>query len=170
MTARSSESFEAALSMARDRRGSVLLVVVVVLVVMLASVGLAVDLGRGYVEKVRIGRAVDAGALAAARMLRQGQLTAEAEAEAVARANGIADGVGDIDTDLTFGTNPAGESTVLFAANRTIPTTFMRVVGLREMEISASGLAAIPPLDVVFVLDTSGSLSQAGAFDELQDA
>jgi Flp pilus assembly protein TadG len=178
MTALSSRSLQSAraraerarLAVARDRRGSVLLVVVVVLVVMLASVGLAVDLGRGYVEKVRIGRAVDAGALAAARTLRLGQTLAEQEAEAVARANGIADGIGDIDTDLTFGTNANGESTVLFAADRTIPTTFMRVVGLRQMAISASGLAAVPPLDIVLVLDTSGSLATAGAFDELQDA
>jgi Mg-chelatase subunit ChlD len=170
MTVLSSEALGSVAWAVRDRRGSVLLVVVAVLIVMLASVGLAVDLGRGYVEKVRIGRAVDAGALAAARMLRQGQVTAENEAVAVARANGISEGVGDIDTDLTFGTNANGESTVLFAANRTIPTTFMRVVGFRQMAISASGLAAVPPLDVVFVLDTSGSLASAGAFDELQDA
>jgi Flp pilus assembly protein TadG len=164
---RAAESF---LSVARDRRGSVLFVVVAVLVVMLASVGLAVDLGRGYVEKLHIGRAVDAGALAAARALRLGQDVAEDEAEAVATANGITDGVGTIETDLTFGTNAAGESTVLFAANRTVPTTFMRIVGLRQMNVSASGLAAVPPLDVVLILDTSGSLLAADAFDDLQDA
>jgi Mg-chelatase subunit ChlD len=156
--------------LARDQRGSVLFVVVAVLVVMLASVGLAVDLGRGYVEKLHIGRAVDAGALAAARALRLGVGVAEDEAEAVATANGITDGVGSINTDLTFGTNANGESTVLFAANRTVPTTFMRIVGLRQMNVSASGLAAVPPLDVVLILDTSGSLATAGAFDELQDA
>jgi hypothetical protein len=44
------------------------------------------------------------------------------------------------------------------------------VVGIGSMEVAASAVAAVPPVDVVLVLDTSGSLSAAGAFDELQQA
>src|SRR5690606_16800944 len=124
----------------------------------------AIDLGRGYVEKMRLARAVDAGALAAARTLRQGEAAAREEAEAVARANRVARGIGDIATSLQFSANDRGENTVLFNATRTVPTTFMRVVGIDEMAVRASGLAAVPPLDVVLVLDTSGSLGDAGAW------
>jgi Flp pilus assembly protein TadG len=127
-------------------------------------------MGRGYIEKARLGRAVDAGALAAARSLRRGEDVARTEAETVARANHVAVGIGDITTQLSFGNNERGESTVLFGASRTIPTTFMTVLGIANMSVSASATSAVPPVDIVLVLDTSGSLALAGAWGALQDA
>jgi len=79
-----------------DERGGIMALVAVALIMVLASTGLAVDLGRGYVERLRLGRAVDAGSLAGARTLRLGQPSAQSEALAVARANGVEDGVGDL--------------------------------------------------------------------------
>lgn len=172
MTARSSDrpGPRPAREIVGNERGAVLAVVALTLIVLLASTGLAIDLGRGYIAKVRIARAVDAGALAGARTLRSGEAAAREEAEAVARANGIANGIGDIETELTFGMNDRGENTVVFSANRTLPTTFMRVVNRYEMEVSATAEAAVPPLDVVLILDTSGSLAQMGAWGALQNA
>ena len=53
-----------------DERGAILVFVAVSLVGIIGVSGLAIDLGRGYVTKVRLSRAVDAAALAAARSLR----------------------------------------------------------------------------------------------------
>jgi Mg-chelatase subunit ChlD len=128
------------------------------------------DLGRAYLVKIRLGRAVDAGALAAARALREDEDAARAEAERVARANGVATGIGDVTTSLAFGTNERGEATVTFTATRTVSTAFATIVGLPNLRVSATAVAAVPPVDVVLVLDTSGSLATAGAFDELQQA
>lgn len=153
-----------------DERGGILALVAVSMVMMLASTGLAVDLGRGYVERLRLGRAVDAGALAAARTLRMGQATARAEGLAVARANGVADALPDVSASIRFGINERGENTVTMQAARTIPTTFMRILGHQQMELAAHATAAVPPIDLVLVLDQSGSLEFSGVWGDLQDA
>jgi Flp pilus assembly protein TadG len=153
-----------------DRRGAVLAIVALCLVVILGSVGLGLDLGRAYIEQQRLGRAVDAAALAGARSLRDGVGAARAEASAIARANGVANGLNGITTWVTFGTNERGEGTVTVSATRSVPTTFMMILGIDHMDVTANAVAAVPPIDVVLVLDTSGSLGTAGAFDELQTA
>jgi len=152
-----------------DEKGGILAFVAVSLVMMLASTGLAVDLGRGYVERLRLGRAVDAGALAGARTLRTGQSTAMGEAQAVAAVNGVIGGV-DVSTSIRFGVNARGENTVTMTASRTIPTTFMRVLGHQDMAIAASATAAVPPIDLVLTLDQSGSLARTGSWRSLQQA
>ncbi|MFV1986011.1 MAG: VWA domain-containing protein [Gemmatimonadota bacterium] len=154
----------------RDERGGIAALVAVALIMVLASTGLAVDMGRGYVERLRLGRAVDAGALAGARALRLGQPAAVSEATAVARANGVAPGVGDIATSIQFGVNSRGENTITMQAGRTIPTTFMKVLGRQDMTLGVSATAAVTPLDLVLVLDQSGSLRRTNSWGNLQNA
>ncbi len=154
----------------RDERGGIAALVAVSLIMVLASTGLAVDLGRGYVERVRLGRAVDAGVLAGARSLRLGQPMARTEAAAVAKANGVSPGVGDIATSIQFGVNARGENTITMQAGRTIPTTFMRVLGHQDMTLGVTATAAVTPLDLVLVLDQSGSLGRTNSWRSLQSA
>ena len=152
-----------------DESGAVLVLVAVSLFMILGATGLALDLGRGYLEKMRIGRAVDAAALAGARALRSGQATALSQANAVARANGVAAGQGT-GTSVTFGTNARGENTVTVSASRAVPTTFIRILGHMQMDVGAIATAAVPPLDLVLVVDQSGSLERENAWDDLQAA
>ncbi len=154
----------------RDESGAILILLAVSLVMMMASAGLAIDLGRGYVEHTRISRAVDAGALAGARTLRLGQVTARAQAEAVARANGVDIGPGGTQVLVTFGVNARGENTVMMTASRPLPTTFMRILGQRSLDIGSGATAAVPPVDLTLVLDQSGSLEREGAWGDLQTA
>jgi Flp pilus assembly protein TadG len=132
--------------------------------------GLAVDVGRGYLLKAQLSRAVDAAALAAARSLREGRSTAQARAVAVAAANGVQAGVHRATFSLSFGTNEAEEETVSVTASQPTPTLLMRLVGHEEMAVQSAAVAAIPPVDLVLVLDQSGSLGQAYAWDDLQEA
>ncbi len=154
---------------AREERGGIIALVAVSLVMILASAGLAIDLGRGYVERVRLSRAVDAGSLAAARSLRLGQAAARGEAVAVAGANGVVNG-GGVSTSVEFAVNGRGENTVTMHAARTIPTTFMRILGRTDMDLAVSATAAVPPVDLVLVLDQSGSLQITGSWADLQNA
>ena len=154
----------------RDEKGGIAALVAVALIMVLASTGLAVDLGRGYVERMRLGRAVDAGALAAARSLRLGQSAALSEAAAVAKVNGVAPGIGNASTSVQFGVNSRGENTVTMVAGRTVPTTFMRVLGHQDMQVGVTATAAVTPIDMVLVLDQSGSLQRTGSWRSLQQA
>ncbi len=64
----------------KEERGAILVLVAVSLVGLLGSAGLAIDLGRGYVTKIRLSRAVDAAVIAAASAFRSGQAAARQEA------------------------------------------------------------------------------------------
>lgn len=152
-----------------SRRGAVLVFVTIGLFVLLGLSGLALDGGLAYLTRARLSRAVDAGSLAAARTLRQGQKAAESAAYAVAAANGV-QVTGTTTLTVEFGTNAKLQQTVLMGARRTIPLLFSRVLGHQEMTIGAVAEATVPPIDMVLVVDRSGSLESQGAWVPLQNA
>ncbi|MEJ2312003.1 MAG: VWA domain-containing protein [Gemmatimonadales bacterium] len=85
-----------------EERGAILVFVAVSLVGIIGFSGLAIDLGRGYVTKVRLSRAVDAAAIEAAYNVRLGQTKAEQIGRSVAALNGIVDGAGGTSLSLSF--------------------------------------------------------------------
>ncbi|MBT8396394.1 MAG: VWA domain-containing protein [Gemmatimonadetes bacterium] len=153
-----------------NQRGGVLLLVAVGLVTWLAMAGLAIDVGRGYIVKAHLSRAVDAAALAAARSLRRGESEARQNGLAVARANGVEQDRSGTTISLGFSSNEWDEETVSVAASRNLPTVLMKLIGHDRVEVRAGAVAVIPPVDMVLVLDQSGSLGSAGAWDDLQKA
>jgi len=142
----------------RNERGSILLLVTIGMIVLLGMGGLALDSGWAYVRKAQLSRAVDAGVLAAARTLRSGEAAAEAQAIAVAAANGVVLGTDGISYTLGFGQDALGEETVSMTAHRPVPTLLSRVLGYDELNVRSSAVAAVKPVDMVLVLDQSGSL------------
>ncbi len=149
-----------------DERGAILVFVAVSLVGIIGVSGLAIDL----VTKIRLSRAVDAAAIEAASNSRLGVTQAEASGRAVAALNGIVDGVDGISLSLSFDLNLYGETTVTARASQSIPTTLAKVLGQDELDLSTEAVAAVPPVDMVFVLDQSGSLEVQGVWDDLQAA
>lgn len=154
----------------KDESGATIVLVTISMVALLSGVALAVDPGRAVVAKARMARAVDAGALAGAKSLRLGQAVAQQRALALAAANGVVNGQGGISLSIGFGTNADGEQTVAVSATQTLPTTLMAILGPSSIDVSAQAVAAVPPVDMVLVLDQSGSLGSMNAFDDLQDA
>ncbi|MEX1256984.1 MAG: TadE/TadG family type IV pilus assembly protein [Gemmatimonadota bacterium] len=152
-----------------DERGAILLMVAILGVVIAGLTGMVMDLGLAYVNRAQMSRAVDAGSLAGARTLRSGEDVARDQALALAAVNGVSQGDGT-SLQVLFATNAEGESTVEMIASRPMPTIFLRAVGLNELLIASSAMAAVPPVDLVLVLDQSGSLAANGAWDDLQDA
>ena len=154
----------------RNERGGILVFVAVGMVTTLVMAGLAIDVGRGYLLKAHLSRAADAAALSAARSLRSGQAEARQKAIAVAGANGVVDGVNTASITLTFGNNEFDEETVSVTATQATPTLLMKLIGQNVMDVKSAAVAAIPPVDIVLVLDQSGSLWRAGAWEPLQEA
>ena len=154
----------------RNTRGSVLMLVAIGMVFMFAMSGLAVDSARGYLTRLRLVRAVDAAALTGARTLRSGATVAQEQATAAAYANGVAPSLDGATLNMSVAIDANGESTFEVTAVRTIPTTLMRLLGVDHITVRANSVAAVPPVDLVLVIDQSGSLGTVGAWNDLQIA
>ena len=151
-----------------DQSGAILALVTIMSLLILGLTGFVVDLGLGFVSKAQMSRAVDAGVLAGARNLRSGTSVAEAQALALAEVNGVSGGGASL--NVGFGQNAEGEATVTMTASRPMPTIFIRALGTSQLNVGSAAMAAVPPVDLVMVLDQSGSLDRNNAFDDLQDA
>ncbi len=154
----------------RNEKGAVLAFTAVSLIAIFGMAGLAIDGARAYVTRAQLSRAVDAAALGGARSLRLGQTVAEQRIRSLAAANGVNPADPAVSLSYDFQTNEDGESTVTVQASRVMPTTFMRVLGRDQVDVGSQAVAAVPPLDIVLVLDTSGSLGHQHAWDDLQRA
>jgi Flp pilus assembly protein TadG len=155
--------------------------------VLVPMVGLAIDGGRGYLVRLKLSSAVDGGALAAARLIGTGSnatqqlANAKATAAQYVSANFPANFFG---ANLPDPTNPAsvcvdpgtdssdpcgvgnGSSvstykvrTVAVNATATMPTLFMRILGMPTVTVAAKGLASRRDVRVVVVVDRSSSMS-----------
>jgi Mg-chelatase subunit ChlD len=154
----------------RNETGAVLVIIAGGMVILLGMAGLALDSGRAFVARSELSRAVDAGVLAGARALRAGESSARNEALAMSRANGVPPEDAGTKVDVVFGTNPDGDHTVTMTATRPMRTSLMRLLGRRWVDVGSTATAVVPPVDLIFVIDQSGSLETAGAWDDLQDA
>jgi Flp pilus assembly protein TadG len=151
----------------KDQRGAVMAIVGLAIIPLFAIIGLAIDTTRGYLAKSRLWSAVDAAALAGGRVY-----------EADYR---------DDDIQMYFDSNfPDGfmsavlepldidpddvNRTITVTAQATIPTTFMRVVGIDTMTISASSEVMLESqsIEVSLVLDITGSM--VDHMEDLRDA
>jgi Flp pilus assembly protein TadG len=148
---------------ARQQRGIALFYLSTLLFVLLAFCGLAIDLGRGYIVKAHLSKAVDGAALAAARYIGDGQSMAQAEASKIFRANfpnGFL-GASSVQNppNINFSIGSDGSNVIAVDSTAVIPTTFMNIAGFKTMTVSSSGQATRRLVDLSFVMDKSGSLN-----------
>jgi Flp pilus assembly protein TadG len=147
------------------QQGQILIMAALCLVVLIGSVGLAIDSGLGYMVKAKLNAAVDSAAIAAARAVTQGadEAAQTASAQQAAReffaANYPAGYLGTTpsfnDPTITFN---KGQVTVNAAATAVVPVSFMRVLNFNLLNVAAAGQTIRRDLDMAFVVDTSGSM------------
>lgn len=160
-------------SMSRSKdSGIVLFYLAALLFVLLAFAGLAVDLGRAYVVKAHLSKAVDGAALAAARVIGNGQSAATTEANKIFNTNfpnGFL-GVNSVQNppNLTFTIAADGSNQITVTSTAVMPTTFMKVIGQPQVNVFSSGQATRRLVDISFVIDKSGSL--ASVWSQVQSA
>ncbi len=147
-----------------QQRGQSLIIVAFLIVALLAAVGLAVDLGLMYVEKVRLGRAVDAAALAGAQELPD-ETVARRRAIEYLSLNGYeetADGFGwawGFPEESDCMNPPCPHYHLVVSATQRVSLTFMRVLGFETVDVSAHAIGEnANRLDIAIVLDVSGSM------------
>ena len=148
------------------------------LTIILPMVGLVIDVGIMYAVRARLTMACDAAALAAARSLAVGVTLADQEATAAARAQAFYNAnfpVGTLETNDGHVTVTVDESvsqvrTVTVTGSAAAPVYFMQMLGVPRTHVTATGAASRRDVNVMMVLDRSGSLQAAGACDDLEAA
>jgi Flp pilus assembly protein TadG len=175
--------FRPKLEALQEEQGQSLVLIVLALIGLLGFVGLGIDLGLVYVERVETGRAADASALAAVAELPSEQAAHECAlvylqdngydfqaAEAQVAYDTYQDGNYTADpggkTTIWIDTDYSEDPTIGLPAYRVrvrvrqyVPTNFMQFLGFGEIPVEAVAEAEkVQHQDVVIVFDRSGSM------------
>jgi hypothetical protein len=161
----------------RQEFGQGLVLAAFAMLVILGFAALAVDVGYWFSQKGEVQKAVDAAALAGARELPDDYVAAEAKAREYLLKNGVDDTKGDT-ISISFrctstylgACNPSTNhwDTVVVRVERPAEAYFARVFGIQEAlirDVHAAGCngpcggPAFQPVDVVQILDRTGSMS-----------
>ena len=153
-----------------DQRGGMLVFMATLAIPLIIATGLAIDGGRGYLVKARLGDAIDAAGLAATMSMTDAQHF-EDDFEQIFYANFPADFLGAVIT-LNPPLVSADQETVIYSASATIDTTFMRVAGIETMTVANSTEVSrqTASLDLVISMDMSGSMGNNNRIDGARDA
>jgi Flp pilus assembly protein TadG len=150
------------------RRGVALVLSALLCLAFIPMVGLAIDGSIAYLMRLKVSTALDAAVVAGTRSLNVGaNPTAESQnAVAVATAVFNADmptsqnwGVTNVSLSVSSPLSSTHIRTVTATASATIPLTFMSVLGVKTTTVSLTAQAQRRDLNVVLVLDHSGSMS-----------
>ena len=167
------------------KKGVALILTALMLTLIVPMVGLAIDAGVLYAIRARAQTACDAAALGAARALSVGLTLAAQEQSARQRANNYFDanfpvGAMETGTGATRTISILVEETgfrsrrVTVTADLQAPAYFMRYLGWgtgsKLLRVITMGQASRRDVNVIMVVDRSGSLQSAGACDDLEAA
>ena len=160
------------------RRGFAIILTALMLVWVIPLVGLVIDVGMMYSIKAKMTAACDAAALSAARSLSAGQTIAEQEAAAKDRAQAYYMAnfpSGTMETKsgsvkVTVSETTAKVRKVRVEASAAAPVYFMQWLGTSATFVNSVAEASRRDVNVMLVIDRSGSLETAGACDDLEGA
>ena len=163
----------------RKRKGIVILMFgVLTLFVLAPLVGLVFDVGVAYAAKARLQSASDAAVIAATRSLSRGM----DDSTRVAAANETAQrffaanltspwlGISHPVATVTFPSAPPRTTVIKVDVSADISTYFMRLIGTTTMTLRTTSAASRRDVNIMIVLDRSGSLASSGACGPMREA
>jgi len=163
-------------------QGMAVVAATVMLVLLIPVTGLAIDVTLLYVDKARLQGAVDGAALAGAEGLARGTSDAAQQTSAKEAAaeyvflnypttffftNSI---TVSQTTDITIDESVANQRTVSVTAHANVPTLFMRWLNFTSTNVNASATVTRRDVNIVLVVDRSGSLAASGSCSAVQQA
>ncbi len=153
----------------QDTRGNALAIMAIATIPVTALAGSAIDTSRMYFVKVRLQQACDSGALAGRKFMVDTTYSADANQKAeMFFDNNFKVGV--------FGTksrtrifSKTSDNQVRGTASAVVPMTLTKMIGAGDATINVTCQAKldIPNLDVMFVLDTTGSMGLTNPSDSV---
>ena len=149
-----------------------------VLLVLLPAIGLAVDAGMMYLTQALLSAASDAASLASARALARGSDDTTQRANAVATANTFFNsnfrsgyfGTTNLQSSSVAATDSTYMRSITTTSTVNLPFIFMRTLGLNYVTLHASAKATRRDVNIMIVMDRSGSLTTSGSCAPLKAA
>ena len=135
----------------RGDAGQILIPVALMSIILLAMVGLALDVGRIFITKAELSRSVDAAALAAVLDLPD---TVQSESR-------VADYMAENDPGATFSTvTNTADRQIRVTASKSVGMTFLSLIGINEFSVNSTAVAGFGsvPVDVYLAIDATGSM------------
>jgi Flp pilus assembly protein TadG len=144
------------------REGLVAIIFALCAIPIFIAAGMAIDIGRAYAVKVRLGAALDAAALAVgseAGSQTAAQLTTDLQNYFTANYPSTALGGATATVSPSPSTASLSASTVNYQAQATVPMTLMRIVGINSITVTATAQTQkTTGLEIAVVLDNTGSM------------
>ncbi len=156
-----------------DERGQVFVFLAVMLIVLLGCAALVVDVGRAYLAKRHLQASADAAATAGALELPD-PIAAQTFAANYSGQDGAKNDnnklpsvATTVETKCLSFAPCSPVNTVVVKQTTVVPTIFAKVLGIDHFTIKATATACSPcsskPLDIMLVLDRTGSMCQTSS-------
>jgi Flp pilus assembly protein TadG len=146
--------------LARSRDGNVAMLVGLFAIPLVLAGGIATDVGRAYLVKIRLGAALDAAALAVGSETNHTATELAADLQHYFTANYPSTALG---TSVTVAPVPStadlAATTVNYRAQATVPMVFMPLIGINNINVSVTAQTKkTTGLEIAVVLDNTGSM------------
>ncbi|MBV8089247.1 MAG: hypothetical protein JO139_06675, partial [Alphaproteobacteria bacterium] len=152
-------------SMLACRRGQIAIILAFAATMLVLAIGMGIDLWQAYAMKARLQSALDAAALAIASTDRTQYTQAElyARTQAYFTANYPTSALGTAELSTPPFSTGATPNIIVVTGTASVPTTFMRIIGMNTLSVSATGQAnaAWPYINFYLLLDDSPSMAIA---------
>ena len=155
----------------KSERGAVLVLVVMCVLVIFILSAFVIDIGRAYLAQCHLQSAADAAALAGAQELPDPgnavAVAAQYDGDAGSKNENVSVEVIGTDIDTRCLTSAPGcdpVNAVVVEQSASVDTYFARLIGINTIPVSVRSTACSPcgakPLDIMIVLDRTGSMCQ----------
>lgn len=154
-----------------DQRGAAMMILGLAVIPLFVLMGLAVDVGRGYMVKSKLSYAIDSAGLAGGRAfetdLREEDIMMFFDANFP--PNFMDSVIEGGQPSVIFNEE---ENTILIEATAVVPTRFMGVAGIHEMRVHARTLIQreLRGMELALVMDNTGSMRSNGGMAAMKPA
>lgn len=146
----------------KSERGAVIITVALFLMLLLGFLALGVEIGRWYLVRAELSKSVDAGALEGARNITNPYVDPKTVAQDFCDANFPSSYLGTPGSgggQIGFNIQMPGNSKVQVDGNTSAKSIFAQVLGFDLVPVASEGVAQKKPVELMLVLDHSGSMS-----------
>lgn len=153
----------------KARDGAVAPLLAIMFITLLGCVGIAIDTGRSMLVKSRLINALDAAGLAMGARLSTTDFAAEGRRFVDANFKA---GLAAATVTTVTATSNGDKTQFTLSATATMPTAFMKLFGMKSVTVNATTeiTRASSGLELVMVLDNTGSMEESGSMPALKSA